>query len=73
MTLMLNVDGKWLKKLLELPESGMGYHLVDITLKDGRAMKKVIVVDAEMVCLPEEFEDTHESDITEIKMSYPKK
>jgi hypothetical protein len=71
MTLMLNVNEKWFKKLMKLPESGMGYQLVDIYLKNGHIMKKIVVVDSEIICLPEGFEDTHESDITEIKMSYP--
>jgi len=31
-----------IKYLLELPESGMGYQIVDITLKNGQQLKKRI-------------------------------
>lgn len=30
--------------LLEVPESGMGYHKVDIILKDGTILKEQIIV-----------------------------
>lgn len=37
----------WQEKLSNLPESGMGYQIVDITLKDGRVLGKVPVLNGE--------------------------
>ena len=39
MELKLKHNGKQQKRLIGLPESGMGYQIIDITLKDGRIIK----------------------------------
>ena len=41
------------KKLLALPESGMGYQRVDVRLADGRELCDVLVFNAEEVELPD--------------------
>ena len=41
------------KKLLALPESGMGYQRVDVRLSDGRELRDVLVFNAEEVELPD--------------------
>lgn len=69
MELKLKRNGKWSKRLVKLPESGMGYQIVDITLKDGRVMKEVIVFNCESIYLPTGHENVCEKDIAEIKMS----
>jgi len=56
-----------LKKLLLMPESGMGYQVIDIILKDGRVITKVMVYNAEIVELPTEYNDVSEDDIKDIK------
>jgi len=38
-----------IKYLLELPESGMGYQIVDITLKNGQQIKKRIVLNSQFL------------------------
>ena len=53
-----------MKRLLQLPESGMGYQRVDLRLADGRELKNVIAFNAEEVELPDEcanakIEDVH--------------
>lgn len=40
-----------IKYLLELPESGMGYQIVDITLKNGQQLKKRIVLNSQFLLL----------------------
>lgn len=40
--------------LSELPESGMGYQLVDITLKDGQQLKNRIVVNSQFLLLEDD-------------------
>jgi hypothetical protein len=42
--------------LSELPESGMGYQIIDITFKDGRQLKNRIVVNSQFLLL-EDGED----------------
>lgn len=37
--------------LLELPESGMGYQIVDLTLKDGHQLKKRVVLNSQFLLL----------------------
>jgi len=40
--------------LSKLPESGMGYQIVDITLKDGQQLKSRIVVNSQFLLLDED-------------------
>ncbi len=40
-----------IKYLLELPESGIGYQIVDITLKNGQQLKKRIVLNSQFLLL----------------------
>ncbi len=51
----IRLEPRWTKRLLELPESGMGYQRVDIRLVDGRELKDVVVFNAEEIEVPEEF------------------
>jgi len=69
MELKLKHNGKWQKRLVRLPEFGMGYQIVDITLKDTRIIKKVIVCNAESVYLPAGYENIYEKDIVKIEIS----
>ncbi len=59
---------KWINKLVSLPESGMGYQIVDIVLKDQRVISKVVILNAEIVMLPG-YENITENDIAEIELS----
>ena len=51
----IRLEPRWTKRLLELPESGMGYQRVDIRLVDGRELKDVVVFNAEEIEVPDEF------------------
>ena len=51
----IRLEPRWTKRLLELPESGMGYQRVDIWLVDGRELKDVVVFNAEEIEVPDEF------------------
>ena len=51
----IRLEPHWTKRLLELPESGMGYQRVDIRLVDGRELKDVVVFNAEEIEVPDEF------------------
>lgn len=72
MELKLKRNGKWQKRLIQLPESGMGYQIIDITLNeygDFRIIRGVIVCNAESVYLPDGYENICEKDIVKIEMS----
>ena len=45
----MRLSKKWIDKLAALPESGMGYQVVDIHLKNGMIIKKIVVVDCEIL------------------------
>lgn len=42
---MIDLPQKWLVDLVEKPETGMGYQIVTVSLRDGRQFKQVVVVD----------------------------
>jgi hypothetical protein len=42
---MLPLSGKWASKLAAGPETGMGYQIASIVLKDGKRFDRVVVVD----------------------------
>ncbi|MDO8558332.1 MAG: hypothetical protein Q7S09_04070 [bacterium] len=54
---------------MRMPESGMGYQIVDISLQDGRAMRRVTIFDGEIVELPAGYENVSENDITDVVLS----
>ena len=53
----VKLEQRWIKRLLKLPESGMGYQRVDLRLADGRELKNVLAFNAEEVELPDECAD----------------
>ena len=63
-SMRVKLEQRWIKRLLQLPESGMGYQRVDLRLADGRELKDVLAFNAEEVELPDEcanakIEDVH--------------
>ncbi len=59
----IKLEQRWTKRLLQLPESGMGYQRVDLRLADGRELKNVLAFNAEEVELPDECADAKIEDI----------
>lgn len=51
----IKLDERWTERLLGWPESGMGYQRVDVTMADGRELKNAVVLNAELLEVPEEF------------------
>jgi hypothetical protein len=39
----------WSKFLLKQPETGMTYQIVDVTLRDGRTVRDVAIIQSELV------------------------
>ena len=52
MTLMLVLSDRWAEVLTSQPETGMGYQVVSIRLKDGRRIDNVTVVGGVISKLP---------------------
>ena len=66
------LNEKWINHMTTLPETGMGYQIVDIKLASGHEIKGVTVLNASQVVLvmEEDKEMVKSSDISEIKLSY---
>jgi hypothetical protein len=65
--MQLALEKKWTDRLLELPESGMGYQRVRVRLKDGRTLKEVLVFNAEILSVPDTVRQFTPSDIVSIE------
>ncbi len=63
------LKGKWVNKLANMPESGMGYQIVDITLKDGQVIKEVTILYCDEVYIPDGCKKFKEENIVKIEMS----
>ena len=51
----IKLEQRWTTRLLELPESGMGYQRVDVRLADGRELWDLLVFNAEEIEVPGEL------------------
>ncbi len=67
----LALDKKWTERLLDLPESGMGYQSVRVCLKDGRTLEDVVVLNAQVLQVPDDAPKFASSDIATIEPSTP--
>lgn len=47
----IQLPNKWTNFLSNLPESGMGYQIVSVFLKDGKILKKHKVLNASILLL----------------------
>ena len=65
----LQLSQKWSKRLCELPETGMGYQRVDVLLKNGRRVKRVLVFNAQEVEWPDEYQRIESADILNFELS----
>ncbi len=57
-----------IQHLMKLPESGMGYQIVDITLKDGQQFKERTVLNSQLLLL-EDNEDIDPNYIKRIELT----
>jgi len=70
---MIILSKKWLDYLSDKPESGMGYQIVSIVLKDGRRFDQVVIVEG-YITQVRGFSDIPfvEDDIHEIVLTHDK-
>ena len=59
----IKLDRRFVERLVEQPESGMGYQRVDIHLADGRELKNVIVFNSEEAEVSDEFAGAEITDV----------
>jgi hypothetical protein len=64
----IKLNNKLINYLLSIPESGMGYQKVDITLNNGREIKNLIVLNAEILELPDKYNFIKLKNIKDIKL-----
>ena len=57
----IKLKKEWIRKFQSMPESGMGYHMVDVRLKNGRVIEGVVYN-----CEYLELIDTNEIRVEEI-------
>jgi hypothetical protein len=62
----IKLNDYWSQRLVQMPETGMGYQKVDLVFKDGRILKGVIVLNAEDCETEEAFKI---DDIADIKIN----
>ena len=62
----LKLDKPWTEKLLNYPETGMGYQKVDVILKSGQIIRNIIVLNAEDLVLPDQYADLKLKEIADL-------
>lgn len=60
----IKLPDDFIKQLIETPENGMGYHIVDLHFKNGEVLKNQIVKNSSILIL----ENTIKLDINEIEL-----
>lgn len=63
----VHLDERWTRHLCRIPESGMGYHRVHVSLRDGQEVKDVVVFNAEELDWPLDQRTIGSDDIAEIR------
>lgn len=65
---MLALSSRWIRYLRSQPESGMGYQVVDIVLANSEILESLIVVNGELVELPNDHLDVENEDIERVRI-----
>lgn len=63
----------WTKQLLKYPEAGMGYQLVDVMLQSGEVIKRVVVLNATVLVLPDKYSEVRLTDIATLSVTEKEK
>ena len=56
-------------KCVALPENGMGYQIVDVTLRNGRQVTNLTLIDSSILELPDDIGNVMAADITDIYLN----
>ena len=66
--MFIKLEEKQTNLVLNQPELGMGYQQVNLKLKNNKVIKNVLVINAEVLEIPDEFGKIDISDIIGIKL-----
>ena len=67
--MQLELRRELIDRLINMPETGMGYQIVDLLLADGRVVPNVTIFNCEVVNLPDAFVNISPSDISDVRLS----
>ncbi len=68
---MITLSKKWAKVLVSEPESGMGYQVASIYLKDGRRFDQVMIVEGRITSIEDDpYIPFTEADIDRIVVTH---
>ena len=62
----LHLNERWVDHLCGLPETGMGYQIVDVVLRNGERFRGIVVYNAEEMEWPTGADEIAPEDIVEI-------
>jgi hypothetical protein len=68
----LELEHRLTDKLAALPESGMGYQLVDLVLAGGRVVPHVRVFNGELADVPRQFANFRSDEIADVRLTLPR-
>ncbi len=61
----VDLDEDWQKKLAKMPETGMGYQLVDVVLRGGRVLRELMVFNGQACQTDESFRS---ADVVDVRL-----
>lgn len=61
--LEIKLSENWIKKLQELPETGMGYQVVNLKFVDGKILKNVTILNSSIAILDKKIDVSQIEDI----------
>ena len=64
----IRLPDNFINQLIKTPENGMGFHIVDLHLKNGEVLKDKIVLNSSILTLEKTF-NLHIDDIEQIVIS----
>lgn len=67
--MQLELRRELIDRLISLPETGMGYQIVDLLLADGRVVPNVTIFNCEIANLPDTFGNLTPSDVSDVRLS----
>ncbi len=56
-------------KLVHLPESGMGYQIVDLTLRSGARIQGITVLNGQIAEVPDDYPNLGPAEIADVELS----
>jgi hypothetical protein len=65
------LDHNLARKVDGLPEDGMGFHVVDLILHDGRIIPEVVILTGTLAIVPDSGAPLSTADIADLRSSHP--